>query len=266
MADYLSVVGARAAAMSAQEIARAVGTSDATVVRTAKSLGYLSLRDLRQALADDNDDVEISTRLSATIAGRPAAHDVLAGAAERQLQALESMLRRVSGEDFDRATAILAAATRIWWCGTGPSAFLAGYGAFLCRRLGTPAGTLTHAGADHADELLALRDGDAAVVLAYGRIHPYVHVLLDHAVATGVNIILVTDIRGPRLQTPVAVQLNAGRGTPGLFASHGTTIVLVESMVLAIAAREPERATEALASLNQLRHGLTGRRFDVDPE
>jgi DNA-binding MurR/RpiR family transcriptional regulator len=266
VADYLIVAGARAAAMSAQEIARAVGTSDATVVRTAKSLGYRSLRDLRHALADDNDDSELSTRLSATIAGRPAAHDVLAGAAQRQLQALESMLRRVSGDDFDRATETLTAATRIWWCGTGPSAFLAGYGAFLCRRLGTPAGTLTHAGADHADELLALRDGDAAVVLAYGRVHPYVHVLLDHATATGVDIILVTDIRGPRLHTPVAVQLNAGRGTPGLFASHGTTIVLVEALVLAIAAHDPGRATEALASLNELRHGLTGRRFDVDPD
>src|SRR6266516_4271240 len=58
VADYLAVAGARAAPMSAQEIAEAVGTSDATVVRTAKSLGYRSLRDLRHALADDNDEIE----------------------------------------------------------------------------------------------------------------------------------------------------------------------------------------------------------------
>jgi DNA-binding MurR/RpiR family transcriptional regulator len=253
--------------MSAQEIASAVGTSDATVVRTAKSLGYESLRSLRQALADDNDDAELSARLRATIAGDPEAHDVLAGAAHRQLQALDGMLRRVTADEFDRATAVLAAAGRVWWCGTGPSAFLAGYGAFLCRRLGKPAGELTHAGADHADELMALGDGDAVVVLAYGRVHPYVHVLVDHAAAVGAQVVLVTDVRGSRRRAlTVDVQLNAGRGTPGLFASHGPTIVLIEALVLAVAALDPDQATEALTTLNELRHSLSGRRVDVDPD
>jgi DNA-binding MurR/RpiR family transcriptional regulator len=265
VADYLLNLGPRAAAMSAQQIADAVTTSDATVVRTAKSLGYESLRQLRQALADEVEDTELSTRLQATIGGTAAAHDVLAGAVERQVKALDTLLRRVSADDFDHAAALLSAAPRVWWCGTGPSADLASYAAFLCRRLGKSSGALTHAGTDHADELLALRDGDAAVVLAYGRIHPYVRVLLDRAASVGVDVVLVSDTRKARFDRSIAVQLDAGRGSPGLFATHGPTIVLIEALVLAIAADDPGRSTASLTTLNDLRRSIAGKRFDVDP-
>jgi len=82
VADYLLRAGPRAAAMSAMEIARAVGTSDATVIRTSKTLGYSNLRELRQALAED-EETDLSTRLQATIGDSPSAHDVLAGAVQR---------------------------------------------------------------------------------------------------------------------------------------------------------------------------------------
>ena len=265
VADYLVRAGPRAAPMSAQEIARAVGTSDATVVRTAKTLGYSSLRELRRALTAD-EEADLSTRLRATIGDSPSPHDVLATAVDRHLEALNTLLRRVPAAPFDEAVAVLADAAHIWWCGTGPSAHLASYAAFLCRRLGASSGALTHSGTDHADELLALRADHAIVVLAYGRVHPYVRVLLQRAADIGAQVVLVTDTLGRRLASPVAVQLNAGRGTPGLFATHGPTVVLLEALVIALAAVHRDRADTSLATLNELRQSLAGRRLDVDPD
>ena len=72
-------------------------------------------------------------------------------------------------------------------------------------------------------------------------------------------------VRGRRIASPVAAQLNAGRGTPGLFATHGPTIVLLEALVLATAAADPARSETALATLNDLRRSLAGKRLDVDP-
>lgn len=266
MAEYLIETGARAAALSAQEIAAAVGTSDATVVRTAKSLGYANLRELRRALADDVDEADLSARLQATIGGSASPYDVLATAADRQMKALHTLLRQVSTDDFDDAARLLAQASHVWWCGTGPSAHLADYAAFLCRRLGRPSGALTHAGTDHADELLSVQPGHAVVVLAYGRVHPYVRVLLEHAERLAVPTVLITDATHRPHSSSVAVQLDAGRGAPGLFATHGPTIVLLEALVLAVAASDAERADAALATLNQLRRAISGKRLDVDPE
>jgi DNA-binding MurR/RpiR family transcriptional regulator len=266
VADYLVQAGSRAAPMSAQEIADAVGTSDATVVRTAKRLGYTNLRELRRALADDADETDLAERLRATIGDSRSAHDVLATAVDRHLEALNGLLRRVSADDFDRAADVLAGAAHIWWCGTGPSAHLASYAAFLCRRLGTSSGALTHSGTDHADELLSLRHDHVVAVLAYGRVHPHVRVLLHHAADVGAPVVLITDALGRRLTAPIAAQLNAGRGAPGLFATHGPTMVLLEALVLAVAASQPGRSGSALATLNDLRRLLAGKRLDVDPD
>src|SRR4030081_1967602 len=120
--------------MSAQEIARAAGTSDATVIRTAKTLGYASLRELRQALAED-EETDLSARLQATIGDSPSAHDLLVNVMDRHLEAPNTLLTRVPAHEFDVGASILADAAYIWWCGTGPSAHLASYAAFLCRRL-----------------------------------------------------------------------------------------------------------------------------------
>jgi hypothetical protein len=40
---------------------------------------------------------------------------------------------------------------------------------------------------------------------------------------------------------------------------------LVEALVLAIAADDPRRADRSLATLNDLRRSIAGRRVDVDP-
>jgi DNA-binding MurR/RpiR family transcriptional regulator len=124
---------------------------------------------------------------------------------------------------------------------------------------------LTHSGTDHADELLSVGADDAVVVLAYGRVHPYVRTLFAHAADVGAQVVLVTDTLSGRSAAPVAAQLNAGRGAPGVFATHGPTIVLLEALVLAVAAADPDRSEAALATLNDLRQSLAGKRVDVDP-
>jgi DNA-binding MurR/RpiR family transcriptional regulator len=137
-------------------------------------------------------------------------------------------LRRVPTKGFDVAAAILADAKYLRWRGTSPPAHLADCTAFLSRQLVRPAGSLTHAGTHHADELLALASDDAVAVLAYGRIRPYVHVLLQHAADVNAKVVLITDMINVRSTSPIAAQLNGGRGAPGLFATHGPTIVLLE--------------------------------------
>jgi DNA-binding MurR/RpiR family transcriptional regulator len=264
VAEYLIRAGAKAAPMTAQEIASNAGTSDATVVRTARSLGFESLRELRQALGEAHE-ADIASRFQATISAGPGAHRVLEDAIVRQVQDLEGLHRRIGAAEFDDACRLLAGAEEIWWSGTGPSASLAEYAAFLCRRHGLSAGALTHAGTDHADELLAVRRDHVIVLFAYGRIHRYVRVLLTHAAEVGAQVVLVTDVLGPSLESPIAVKLNAGRGTPSMFASHGQTVVLIESLVLGAAGTDPVRSQAALSTLNSLRHALAGVPIDVDP-
>ena len=122
----------------------------------------------------------------------------------------------------------------------------------------------SHAGTAFADELLSLSTGDAIVVLAYGKQQPHVRVLLDRAATLGLPVVLITDTAGRQSNASVHTTLECGRGAPGLFASHGTTLVVLEALVLAVAAADRDAAEASLDELNDLRAALAGRRIDVD--
>jgi DNA-binding MurR/RpiR family transcriptional regulator len=174
------------------------------------------------------------------------------------------MTHQIDGAEFDRAAALLAARARIVWRGVGPSAHLARYAAVLTQRIGKPTAALVHTGASFADELLSLDAEDGVVVFAYGRPQAHVDVLFERAASLEIPVVLVTDTLGRRYGSKAEITLTSGRGRPGLFASHGTTIVLIEALVLAVASSDRQHAEEALNALNDLRAALLGRRADVD--
>jgi DNA-binding MurR/RpiR family transcriptional regulator len=262
VAEGLIEFGPEEALLSAAALAERLGTSDATVVRTAKALGYRGLADLRRAMATRSPEPPLGERLSRTLEQAPT-EELLAAALGRHLTGLEALRRDVSSQQFQDAVGVLAKSRRVVWRGVGPSAHLASYAELLSQRIGKPSIALVHTGTSFADELLAVAPGDAVVVFAYGRLQSHVRVLLERAAAVGAPVILITDTRG-RMPKGVHTMLRCGRGTPGLFASHGVTLVVVEALVLAVAATDRAGSEAALATLNELRAELAGRRIDVD--
>jgi DNA-binding MurR/RpiR family transcriptional regulator len=256
-AIWLLGAGPEASLLSAAAMADEVGTSDATVVRTAKALGYSGLAELRRALAAQPREPALAERLQRTLDQRPE-DELFTTIIANHLSAVDALIRDVSPQQFDNAVALLAGAQRIVWRGVGPSAHLAEYGELLTRRMGKQTIAMTQAGTSFADELLALDTGDTVVLLAYGQPQPHVGVLLRRAAARRVPVVLVTDNPDTGPRPARGTTLLSGRGVPGQFASHGTTLVI------GVAAAQRPQADEALNTLNDLRAALAGRRLDVD--
>ncbi len=262
VAEHLLEVGSGATLLSAAALAERLGTSDATVVRTAKALGYRGLGELREALASQGNPPP-GERLRRTLAHTPP-DEVFASTLANHVAALDALTRNIPAEKFQSAVGALAPSRRVVWRGVGPSAHLAAYGQVLTERIGKPSTAFVHTGTSFADELLALARGDAVVLLAYGRIQAHVRVLLDRAGELEAPVVLVTDALGRRFDAKVHTTLQSGRGVPGRFASHGTTLVLIEAIVLGLAAADRARSDASLEKLNELRAALAGRRIDVD--
>ena len=251
VAEYLAGSSRSAVVESASAIAGRLGVSDATVVRTARALGYTGLPELRRALADESNGPTLAERLHHTLAG--GGTDVLAGSVDSLMTSLDAMLAQVSGPRFDRAVEILGRADRLLWSGIGPSAPLAAYAATLARRLGRPSVALTRSGPDAADGLLEMSSSCAAVVMTYGRLHPHVDALLLRAAAHSTPVVLITDVLESTIGERVTETLICRRGTPGLFAGHAATMVLLEGLLIGLARLDPARAEASLAELEVLR-------------
>ncbi|MGH3911578.1 MAG: MurR/RpiR family transcriptional regulator [Pseudonocardiaceae bacterium] len=248
---------------SAAEIAERLGTSDATVIRTAQALGYRGLADLKRALRGDDDEAEPTpdTRLRATLRHGTDPAEVFEHVIDVHRAALDLARDRLRAH-FPAAVGLLAPAERIVLSGTGPSAAVAEYAAVLLGRIGRPAVTITATGVGAADQTLGLHHGDALVLLAYTRLHTHATVLLDTARRRHIPTVLVTDVLTDI--DDVDLILTCPRGLPAEISSHAVTVLLLDALVVALAATDRSRATSALRELNRIRAALLGAPTDVD--
>jgi DNA-binding MurR/RpiR family transcriptional regulator len=249
---------------SAAEIATHLGVSEATVIRAAQGLGYRGFAELKRAARSSGVvEPDLRTRLLATLDAGAGAGSGVARMLEAHLASLDGLARIAVGGEVDQAVDVLARAERILVAGTGPSAALAAYGAVLFNRIGTESVALVHTGPSAADEIARIRRHDVAIVLAYGRVHRHVAVLMERCAELEVPVVLCTDTASPPVDVPTCIVLRAGRGAPGAYASHAATTLLLEGLAVSLAARAPERAGETLDRVNELRRRIGGRGLDI---
>lgn len=257
--DYLVKNRETALLVSAADMARAIGTSDATVIRTARKLGFSGLEELRRALAGDlRRDLSLSDRVANALRQ---SGEGPAGALSQSIQILRATLdalEETDAADLEAAITILCQARRAHIFGIGPSGHIAGYLATQLVRLGCDARALRHTGLQFADDLIGIGAGDAVLAMAYDRPYPEVTALFDCAIALDVPLILVTS-PGPILPDYRAdLVLRVARGRSDGFGLHAGTLALLEAIAVAFAARQPDNARSSLDRLNAARARLSG--------
>lgn len=233
--------------LSALKLAAAAGTSDATVVRTVRKLGFDGLDDLRESLATE---LSRAGRMETSLRDGEVAHHVT-----EKVRAVEPLSDRVAEEDLVAALDVLDGGQRLVVVGFGPARHIADYAAHCFNRAGTPAASVGVTGRDFEDDLSGVRRGDVILLLSYDSSSVEVDTLFEHAADETVPVVqfgesaLGADIRA-------AVVLGVGRGNPGLSPSHAGTVIVLESLVTALAARHADQSAQAGRMVDSLREML----------
>lgn len=253
-----------ALASSAAQLAASVGTSDATVIRAVQAIGFEGLPQLRQALAASIEQrstpaADMQRTLADVGESAEQAIDLVLKTHSEGINALQSAAIRPKITD---AVATLHRAQRIVIFGIGPSAALAHYVAIALNRSGRHARALDATGIALADQLLDCREGDALLILAYGRSYREVVATFAEAKRLRLPIVLVTDSLDKKLARRADVVVPAQRGHANRVALHGTTLIVLESIVLGLVASDRKRALETLERLGDLREAVSGPRTD----
>lgn len=168
VAEAVAEDPAACAALTVSDLAARTGTSEATVVRTARLLGYPGYRDLRLALAALAAQQESGAAPAVTvdIAVDDSLADVVAKLAQEEAQTLADTAAGLDVAALGSAVAALAGARRIEIYGVGASGLVAQDLAQKLQRIGL----IAHA---HSDPHLAvttavlLRPGDVAVAITH---------------------------------------------------------------------------------------------------
>ena len=245
-------------ASSAAALGERTGTSDATVVRTIQALGFAGLGDLKRAILNSIDHVSTPAddmRRTLRDLEKSTGH-----ALDSVLQAHADGINALRSDECRAQIAAgvqaLDSSTRIAVFGIGPSAALATYVSVLLARCGRRSRTITATGSMLADQLLDLRQGDALLILAYGRLYKEVNAVFAEAKSLGLTTVLVTEANNTPLAKMADVAIVIPRGRPGQLALHGATLVGLEALVLSLAAAMPNDALTSLDKLNHLRRAI----------
>jgi len=243
---------------SAAEIAEQAGVSDATVVRTSRALGFESLSALRAVLLSElKGSASPGRRLKRTLddVGDSAEH-VLSHVIGVHEETLDVLKRKDFAGAFSRAVPILARATRRHVFGIGPSGALAQYASLQFNRIGLATSALSATGIALADQLLSLGRGDAILLIAYAPLYREAAVVVGRARDLRVPVILVSDSLGPQVADAITEVLPVPRGRADHLAMHGGTMVLIEALTIALAARHRGQALKSLEQLSALRGAI----------
>ncbi|MDN6478525.1 MurR/RpiR family transcriptional regulator [Corynebacterium variabile] len=254
VAEFMADNPHRVGYLSALKLAEASRTSDATVVRTVRKLGFDGFDDQREQFA-----VELSRagRMESTIRAlvyEPES-EVTRYIAE-SAEAVGVLPERVGQDALADAVEVIAAARCVVLVGSGPARSIADYAAHRFRRVGVWSVAAGSSGRSFADELAAFAAGDIVVLMSYDRATVEVSVLYGRAAALDIPVVQLSE--GVHTVDPqCAVVLGVGRGNPGYSPSYAPTVVVLEALVLAVAASDPDRSAAAGAVLDELRDQLS---------
>ena len=274
VAEYIEANRIEVLTSSALDLARAIGTSDATVVRAVQALGFSGLQDLRAELAASysgrNAPVDNLTRTWADIGESvETAIDEVVVSLTESLDALREGPARAM---MPQILNTLHHAGRIAVFGVGPTAHIAAYFAARARRKGRRVFLLDQMGIALADQLLGLERGDVVLMLAYGMSYREAEATLYEARRQQIPVILVTDAPEEKPARLASAVLEIPRGRSGRIALHGTTVACLEMLLLGLATADQDRASRTLGELERLRETTrpvrrgTRKSFDEDEE
>lgn len=243
---------------SAMELAAAIGTSDATVIRAVQAVGFDGLKELKQVLASafgsGQTPVDTITRTVASIKEHSAtAVDQVFADHRETFAALTSTETRAS---ILAAVELLSSADRIGIFGIASTAFLARYFALSLNRTGRQTALFDACLAPLPEQLLEMRSVDVLLMLAYGKPFKEAMSTVAEARRHRVPIVLITDSQEAGLARQAAVTVPVLRGYAGHIAMHGATFVCLEAITFAVTAEDPTRAISTLERLGELRRSV----------
>jgi DNA-binding MurR/RpiR family transcriptional regulator len=263
VAEFMQVNQGRVAVSSAADLAGLIGTSDATVVRTARSLGYSNFTQLRKSVGIEAASPTAADIIEKRIGSTADSDSVLHSAVSDTVRLLGQLGDERVAENWTRAVEALGEADRVWTLGFGPAASLAEFQSLSLRRIGVESSAITMTGFRMADDLMRVGAGDVLLIFAPVRLFREIDAALAHARTVGARTIVVSEALGLAVRGRADIILSTP-GTANNSASElSAGLLLAHSFVLHLAQRSHARSVTRLEELNRVRTHVVGGPLDA---
>ncbi len=255
LAEYLLASYDDAAFLTSTELAKRIKTSDSTVVRFARALGYRGYPAMRAALADllRAGRVTHSGRMASALHRLRGDAAPLARLLDQDLAALGELRRTLSPSLITEIARRLRAARTVYVLGLGISRSLAHFVAFRLRRMGMDVETITHGGTEAWEVLFRISRRDVMLAVGFFRGYQDIVRALRYARGRRVHTIVFTDTPDSPLAAHAARLVVARRGDLAVVNSLVVPMAILNLLTVAVALQTPGEAVGKLQAWDRLR-------------
>jgi DNA-binding MurR/RpiR family transcriptional regulator len=237
--------------MSVIDLEDLSGTSKATVVRLAQSLGFSGYFELRDRIREGAQS-EISGAETAPLLSRESNEETLTAVALQDVKNINQTIAQIDRAVFVRVSGMFLKAAHVYTFGLGISSLLARVLSYSLNQVAVRSTAFTHEHETFFEQIHQVTTADVAVAFSF---HPYSRETIDTAQALalkGVPVIAVTDrVTSPVCFVSKAVLPIASQNL--LFTNSITAVsVLINALTTEVALRSKDRATGNLRETEQL--------------
>jgi len=236
------------------DLAQAVGVSNATVVRFAKSLGYKGFPEFKRDVQKEmRRKLRAADRMEETFAALGGEENILAKLIQRDIQLLQETLQASSFSDFQKAAELILRARKVFLIGLNASMSLAYLLHFRLVRVKKDAHWIFLTGGTSLMEQLAFMEpADVLIAIDFLQVPREVQTALQHGKKIGMPILGITDFPSSPIAKAADVCLFAKRGLHTTVNSLTPAFSLVNALAIAVGWAKKSDSIKALTDLDRL--------------
>jgi len=235
--------------LTSLEIAGHVHTSEATVVRTARALGFGGYPEFRRAFQNYFvERMSTVTRVKLTAAPRRRESDIVDEVMQTELNNLESTRLRLDPKALSDAAEILGRARHVYVIGMRSAYALSWLLHFSLTLILANSRLITMGVADVSEQLEGIGSEDVVVAISFERYTRATVELFRSALERGAQGIALTDKPTSPLAESAAVVLEAQTRLSSFIDSYVAPTAVIDTLVTLVAAKRRRKVLRVLAA------------------
>ena len=243
----------KAAFMTASKLGKTVGVSESTVVRFAMELGYDGYPGMRKAMQEMVRSRLTSVQRIAIAQDMKDSSSVLKSVIGSDLEKLESTMEELDRESFEAAVSAIERAENLYIVGMRSSAALASFMGFYMNLIRNDVRLIHDTMANEVyEQIMRIGPGDVYVGISFPRYSASSLKVMQFAKSRGATVIALTDNANSPFAAVADIRLYAKSDMVSFLDSLVAPLSLINAIIVAVAARRPEKLEETFGYLETL--------------
>lgn len=167
IAEYISKNPKKVIMLSALELGKEIGVSDASILRFSKNIGFNKFNDFKNYIAMELSEANLNERIVKNWDNFKSENDIADKIINADLKNIEEFLKEINFNYIEKMVKYIEKSERVYFLGLGPSRAISQFMYWHTRRLGYSSECINEGSLNLYETLMNIKQSELLVVFAF---------------------------------------------------------------------------------------------------